>query len=160
VNAFTATELEYLAGQPLGRLATVGPDGRPQVRPVGFFPDPVTGGVVIGGYAGSGMARSAKFRNATARPGIALVVDDVDAGGDTEGDTGGDTEGGWAPRGVEVRGDAETHPEGGAELGARLGAPFDFDPAWILLRPRRVLSWGIDCSPYELRARDVAPAGV
>jgi pyridoxamine 5'-phosphate oxidase family protein len=152
VNAFTATELEYLAGQPLGRLATVGPGGRPQIRPVGFFPDPVTGGIVIGGYAGSGMDRSAKFRNAAARPGIALVVDDVD--------TGGDAEGGWAPRGVEVRGDAETHLEGGAELGARLGAPFDFDPAWILLRPRRVLSWGIDCSPYELRARDVVPARV
>lgn len=147
VNAFTPTELEYLAGQPLGRLATVGPDGRPQVRPVGFFPDPVTGGVVIGGYAGSGMHRSAKFRNATARPAVALVVDDVV------------TEEGWAPRGVEVRGDAEIHLDGGAAVGARLGAPFDFDPAWILLRPRRILSWGLDGPAEEPRARDVVPAG-
>ncbi|HZG92650.1 MAG TPA: hypothetical protein VEZ42_20760 [Pseudonocardia sp.] len=105
-------------------------------------------GIVIGGYAGSGMDRSAKFRNAAARPGISLVVDDVLV------------DDGWAPRGVEVRGDAEVHRDGGAEVGARLGAPFDFDPAWILLRPRRVPSWGIDCSPYEALARDTSPAGV
>ena len=105
-------------------------------------------GIVIGGYAGSGMDRSAKFRNAAARPGISLVVDDVLV------------DDGWAPRGVEVRGAAEVHPEGGAEVGARLDAPFDFDPPWILLRPRRVLSWGIDCSPYEVRAHDTSPAGV
>jgi len=151
MSTFTPTELEYLRGQPLGRLATVGPDGGAQVRPVGFFPDALPDGgtaVVIGGYAGSAMHRSAKFRNAAARPGIALVVDDVLTGE------------GWAPRGLEVRGAAEVHHDGGAEVGARLGAPFDFDPAWILLRPRRVLSWGIDCSPYELRARDVAPVGV
>jgi pyridoxamine 5'-phosphate oxidase family protein len=148
MSTFTPTELEYLRAQPLGRLATVGPDGGAQVRPVGFFPDAQLGGVVIGGYAGSAMHRSAKFRNAAARPGIALVVDDVLV------------DGGWAPRGLEVRGEAEVHHDGGAEVGARLGAPFDFDPAWILLRPRRVLSWGIDCSPYEVLARDVAPVGV
>ncbi|MGH3943463.1 MAG: hypothetical protein ACRDRY_05155 [Pseudonocardiaceae bacterium] len=34
------------------------------------------------------------------------------------------------------------------------------DPAWIRVRPRRILSWGIDCSSDEMdemSARDVAP---
>src|SRR5882757_814887 len=34
--SFTAEELAYLASQPLGRLATVAPDGQPDVVPVGF----------------------------------------------------------------------------------------------------------------------------
>ena len=33
---FTETEREYLQAQSLGRLATVQPDGSPQVNPVGF----------------------------------------------------------------------------------------------------------------------------
>ena len=35
MSSFTEAEIEYLGGQPLGRLATVGADGRPQVKPVG-----------------------------------------------------------------------------------------------------------------------------
>jgi pyridoxamine 5'-phosphate oxidase family protein len=31
--SFTDAERNYLAGQMLGRFATVGPDGTPQVRP-------------------------------------------------------------------------------------------------------------------------------
>ncbi|TCO24757.1 PPOX class F420-dependent enzyme/OxyR family protein [Kribbella steppae] len=34
--AFTDEELGYLKSQPLARLATVGPDGQPDVVPVGF----------------------------------------------------------------------------------------------------------------------------
>ena len=36
MSAFTPEELAYLAGQRLGRLATVGPDGAPHVMPVSF----------------------------------------------------------------------------------------------------------------------------
>lgn len=144
MGAFTDTEIEYLRGQPLGRLATVGADGRPQVRPVGVHYDPESDAVVIGGSEGSGMARSKKFRDAAARPDVALVVDDVE------------TVDPWAPRGIEIRGRAETHLEGGVEVGTRLSASFDFEPAWILVRPRRILSWGIDVSSFEMSARDVA----
>jgi hypothetical protein len=35
-STFTETEIEYLRGQLLGRLATVGRDGSPHVVPVGF----------------------------------------------------------------------------------------------------------------------------
>jgi pyridoxamine 5'-phosphate oxidase family protein len=61
---FTANEIDYLNGQLLGRLATVGPDGRPHIVPVGVFCDPETRTIVIGGHAGTGMAASKKFRDA------------------------------------------------------------------------------------------------
>ncbi|SCK07944.1 pyridoxamine 5'-phosphate oxidase family protein [Streptomyces sp. WMMB 322] len=144
MSVFSDNELEYLAAQQLGRFASVDVRSRPQVRPLGFFYDPETDGIVIGGAEGTGMRHSAKFRNAAARPDVALVVDDVV------------TTDGWAPRGVEIRGRVEVHEEGGAALGRRLRASFPFDPAWMLLRPRRVISWGIDCSSFDLRARDVA----
>jgi pyridoxamine 5'-phosphate oxidase family protein len=146
MSTFTAAEIEFLRSQPLARLATVGADGRPQVKPVGFFLDPATDELVIGGYAGSGMATSKKFRDVVASGFVALVVDDV-----AEVDP-------WTPRGVEVRGRAEARTEGGAEVGKRFGAPFDFDPAWILVRPTRIVSWGIDGSSYEVSARDAVKA--
>lgn len=147
MSAFTTAEIEYLRGQPLGRLATVGPDGRPQVKPVGFLLDPDTGELVVGGYAGRGMATSTKFRDIAASGVAALVVDDVAAVDP------------WTPRGVEVRGVAEARTAGGAEIGKRLGASFDFDPAFILVRPTRIVSWGIDGFSYEVSARDAVRAG-
>jgi len=36
MRAFSAAEAEYLESKRLGRLATVGRDGSPQVVPVGF----------------------------------------------------------------------------------------------------------------------------
>jgi pyridoxamine 5'-phosphate oxidase family protein len=143
MSTFTAAEIEYLRSQPLARLATVGADGRPQVKPVGFLLHPDTDELVIGGVAGSGMGTSKKFRDVAATGVAALVVDDL-ASVDP-----------WTPRGVEVRGLAEARTEGGAEVGKRLGASFDFDPAWILVRPTRIVSWGINGSSFEVSARDV-----
>ncbi|GAA2988972.1 hypothetical protein [Streptosporangium longisporum] len=34
-------------------------------------------------------------------------------------------------------------------MGGRLGAPFPFDTAWILIRPRRILTWGVDGDFFE-----------
>jgi pyridoxamine 5'-phosphate oxidase family protein len=141
MSTFTDAEVEYLNSQPLGRIATVGSDGRPHVMPVGFFYDPETQTIVIGGH---NMAQSKKFRDAQRRPDVALVVDDL-ASVDP-----------WTPRGIEIRGRAETHTDGGEEVGKRLGAGFPFNPAWILIRPRRILAWGLDGGSYALSARDVA----
>jgi pyridoxamine 5'-phosphate oxidase family protein len=143
MSVFTDGEVAYLTGQPLGRLATVGPDGRPAVRPVGVIYDPEAEAIVIGGVTGSNMAGSKKFRDARGHPDVAFVVDDVAAVDP------------WTPRGIEIRGRAQTSTEGGEQVGERLGAPFPFEAAWILIRPRRILSWGIDDGPYELKARDV-----
>ncbi|QYN36004.1 PPOX class F420-dependent oxidoreductase [Pseudonocardia sp. DSM 110487] len=147
MSIFTTAEIEYLRSQPLARLATVGADGRPQVKPVGIFLDPDTDELVVGGVVGSGMGTSKKFRDVAATGVAALVVDDL-ASVDP-----------WTPRGVEVRGLAEARLAGGAEVGRRLGAPFDFDPEWILVRPTRIVSWGIDGSSFQMSARDAVKAG-
>lgn len=141
--SFTKVEIEYLLTQPLARLATVGRDGSPQVKPVGFVLDRENGQVVIGAYEGAGMLRHQKFRNIEANPEVAMVIDDVVTDP-------------WSPRGVEIRGRAEARREGGAEVGTRQGAPFPYDPAWILVTPRRILSWGLEGSATEMNARDVA----
>lgn len=67
-------ETVYLAGQRLGRLATLGPGGAPQVRPVGFRYDPELGVIDIGGM---NMAASRKYRNVLADGRVSFVVDDL-----------------------------------------------------------------------------------
>ena len=141
MSTFTDAEVEYLNSQLLGRLATVGPDGRPHVVPVGVFYDPDTHTIVIGGHAGSDMAGSKKFRDAQGHPDVAFIVDDL-ASVDP-----------WSPRSIEIRGRAETYTDGGEEVGERIGANMPFDPAWIRIRPQRILASGIDND--ELHARDV-----
>lgn len=141
MSAFTPGEIAYLTSQPLGRLATTGADGRPSVRPVGVIYDPGSGGLIVGGVAGSGMARSKKFRDARRNPDVAFVVDDLAS---VEP---------WSPRGIEIRGVAQTFDEGGVEVGERLAAPFPFEEAWMLIRPRRILAWGIE---GDFAAREVA----
>ena len=143
MSSFTDAEIEYLTKGLLGRLATVGPDGKPHVTPLAVFLDPQDQTLVIGGHAGTHMATSKKFRDARRHPDVAVVVDDL-ASVDP-----------WTPRYVEIRGQAETHVEGGEEVGKRLGAPFPFDPAWIRVRPRRVLTFGI-AAVDAFAARDVA----
>src|SRR5688572_7709094 len=73
--SFTEEELAYLRSQPLARLATVGPDGQPDVAPVAFEVD--DGHVWVGGV-GEAVLRTRKFRNVSAgRDRVALVVDDL-----------------------------------------------------------------------------------
>src|SRR5437763_1970373 len=50
----------YLASHRQGRLATIGPGGSPQVKPVGYRYNRELGTIDISGYA---MERSAKYRN-------------------------------------------------------------------------------------------------
>ncbi len=140
-STFTDTEIEYLESQPLGRIATADADGRPHVMPVGVFYDADSQSIVIG--ATDGMVASKKFRDARRRPDVAVVVDDLAALDP------------WTPRGIEIRGRAETHTDGGEAVGERVGASFPFEPAWIRIRPRRILAWGIDNGSFEMSARDV-----
>ena len=48
MGAFTEKEVEYLRGQMLGRMATVGRDGSPHVMPVGFRLDAAAEAIEIG----------------------------------------------------------------------------------------------------------------
>jgi pyridoxamine 5'-phosphate oxidase family protein len=71
---FTDAEAAYLASQRLGRLATIQPDGSPQVKPVGFRYNPELGTIDVTGF---NMATSQKFATSAATAGPPLVVDDI-----------------------------------------------------------------------------------
>ncbi|MFI6928480.1 PPOX class F420-dependent oxidoreductase [Nonomuraea spiralis] len=119
---FTQTELDYLAGQHLGRLATVSPAGDVQNNPVGFFVDAAAGTIVIGGHA---MGVSKKFRNVQRGSTVALVVDDL-ASVDP-----------WVARGIEIRGTAVALSDHEPPV------PY-FSREIIVITPVKIVSWGID----------------
>lgn len=135
---FTEKEIDYLRRQRLGRLATVGSDGSPHVVPVGFRLDAEAQVIEVGGH---GLSGSKKWRDLQANPRVALVVDDLESVNP------------WTPRGIEIRGQAELHAEGGEKFGP------GWDSAWIRILPRRIVSWGIEgaaFSPAGRSARSVS----
>lgn len=129
MSVFTSPEIAYLQSQRLGRLATVGPDGQPHVVPVSFRYNPDLDTIDIGGH---GFATRKKFRDVQRNPRVAFVVDDVPSVVP------------WQARGIEIRGEAEIRETGGQEIMA------NFDPEMFRIRPRRIVSWGIDgtASPH------------
>jgi pyridoxamine 5'-phosphate oxidase family protein len=124
---FTDKEAEYLAGQRLGRLATVTPEGRAHVVPTGFRLDDARTAIEIGGHR-LAVRRPLYLRNIEVNPWVAFVVDDL-ASTDP-----------WTPRAVTVRGRAEIHETGGERLGP------GFDAMLIRITPTHITSWGIDAS--------------
>src|SRR5208282_5945630 len=70
----TDAERRFLARQPRGHLSTIGPDGTPQVKPLGFTWNAALGTIDIAGF---NMGRSAKYRNIQSNPRVAFVVDEV-----------------------------------------------------------------------------------
>lgn len=75
VSTFSQKEIEYLRGQRLGRLATVGPGGSPHVVPVGFRLSRENDAIEIGGHA---IRVSKKWRDLQANPRVAFVIDDLE----------------------------------------------------------------------------------
>ena len=121
MSVFSDGEIEYLGGQRLGRLATVGQDGMPHVVPVAFRYNPDADTIDIGGHS---FAERKKFRDVQRTGVAALVVDDVLPP--------------WQPRAVEVRGSAVTLEVGGK------GIHEEFDDPIIRITPRRIVSWGLE----------------
>ncbi len=132
---FTESEIEYLESQPVGRLCTLGPTGAPQARPVGVHLGP-DGTIDVVGW---GLAESQKWRNVLADPRVTFLVDDLASRVP------------WRARGIEIRGSAETVVGSDGSDGGMSGDV-------IRVRPRRVLSWGINDGPEArtMDARDVA----
>jgi pyridoxamine 5'-phosphate oxidase family protein len=134
VSAFTEKEIEYLRGQRLGRLATTGSGGAPHIVPVGFRLDAQAETIEIGGH---GLSGSKKWRDLQANPKVAFAVDDL-ASVDP-----------WTPRGIEIRGRAELHHQGGEE---RFGGG-GWDSAWFSIVPQRIISWGIEGPAFSEAGR-------
>jgi pyridoxamine 5'-phosphate oxidase family protein len=136
----TAAEQRFLATQRHGRLATIGPDGIPQVKPVGFGYNAELGTIDI---TGMNMASSAKYKNVRSNPNVAFVADDVPA----------PESGAAGVRFLEVRGTAEA-----VSASPGPGQPAADDhlaPEIIRIHPRRVLAYNVDPDLPGLQARDV-----
>ncbi|MDT3444605.1 MULTISPECIES: PPOX class F420-dependent oxidoreductase [unclassified Pseudofrankia] len=129
---FSDAEQRFLLRQPRGHLSTIGPDGVPQVKPLGFTYNPALGTIDIAGYR---MASSAKYRNVQANPRVAFVIDEV-----TEATMQG-------AHFLEIRGVAEiaTLPSADPHLAAEI----------IRIHPRRVVAYNVDPDSPGLHTRDV-----
>jgi pyridoxamine 5'-phosphate oxidase family protein len=126
----------YLASQSRGRLATIGSDGVPQNKPVGFTYNAELGTIDIAGF---NMDTSAKYRNVAINSNVAFVVDDSVA------------EGAAGMRFVEIRGQAEQvalEPSPGVGL----------SPHIIRVHPRRVITMNIDPDHPGFQTLDVGTA--
>jgi pyridoxamine 5'-phosphate oxidase family protein len=88
---FTPQEIAFLRSQPIARLATVAPDGQPDVVPVGFEFDGAA--FRIGGMNPDRTRRTLNVQGGNGK--VALVIDDVV------------TDSGWGPRFLRVYGTAE-----------------------------------------------------
>ncbi|HKF91638.1 MAG TPA: PPOX class F420-dependent oxidoreductase [Acidimicrobiia bacterium] len=127
-SAFTVAERAYLRTQHLGRLATIGPSGAPQVNPVAYWVNDGAEAIDIGGPA---LRESQKFRNIQADPRVSFVVDDIATPEESLGP------GGQRGRGLEIRGRAETFV-----VEQPLMDGFSNDV--IRIHPRRVVAWNLD----------------
>jgi pyridoxamine 5'-phosphate oxidase family protein len=134
MSVFTAAEATYLQSQRLARIATVGRDGQPHVVPVAFRYRPELDAIDVGGH---GFATRKKYRDVHHNRRVALVIDDLASVNP------------WRPRGIEVRGEAEVLPTGGQEIGP------GFDPEMFRIRPRRIVSWGLEGDQVSANARSV-----
>jgi pyridoxamine 5'-phosphate oxidase family protein len=123
MTELTATQIEYLDRQRLGRIATAGADGRPHVVPTSFRYNRELATIDMGGLH---VATTKKYHDVRANGWAAIVVDDL-----VSTDP-------WTPRMLEIRGRAEAVATGGAGVGRGFG------DAFIRLYPEKVNSFGID----------------
>jgi pyridoxamine 5'-phosphate oxidase family protein len=130
---FTDAERSYLTAHPLGRLATIGPSGSPQVKPVvvGLAEDATT--LEMGG---PDLAEGQRYRNIESDPRVSVVIDDV---ADEPVGPGGEL-----GRGLEIRGRAELRV-----LEQPMTEGFSNDV--IVVHPRRVIAWNVDGPGYSAR---------
>jgi len=133
MSAFTDSELEYLAGQRLGRIATVGPDGQPHVVPTSFRYNPEHDALEVGGMR---MSQTKKLRDVQRTGRASIVIDDVLPP--------------WQPRMIEVRGTAAVISSGGKAFGPQ------FDDAIVRIQPTRIISVGIESGEMTRSARSVS----
>jgi len=137
VSAFTDAEIEYLQRQTMCRLATVGADGQPHVIPVTFHYNAAKDAIDIGGVD---FAAGKKWRDVQKNRKVTVLVDDANPQG---------------ARAIEIRGEAELHPSGGDKINPRFP---NFVPQFIRVRPRWIVSWGLEETGFHPYGRAVERA--
>jgi pyridoxamine 5'-phosphate oxidase family protein len=135
MSAFTDKEIEYMAGQRLGRIATVGVDGQPHVVPTSFSYNPEHDAIDVGGMR---MSTTKKLRDVQRTGRASIVIDDVLPP--------------WQPRMLEIRGIASVVEAGGKAINDR------FEDTIVRIKPARIIAYGIDSSDSGMQARSVGPA--
>jgi pyridoxamine 5'-phosphate oxidase family protein len=135
MSVFTDKEIEYLAEQRLGRIATVGADGQPHVVPTSFRYNPEHDAIDVGGLR---MSQTKKVRDVRRSGRATIVVDDVLPP--------------WQPRMIEIRGTAAVVPSGGKALRDA------FEDTIVRITPTRIIAFGIDSADQGANARSVASA--
>jgi pyridoxamine 5'-phosphate oxidase family protein len=136
MSVFTPAEIAYITSQRIGRIATVGPDGKPHVVPVGFRYNPEQDSIDIGGL--SGLTARKHYRDLVRNSQVAFVIDDIPSYDP------------WTIRGIEIRGQAEIRTTGGQTI-----QPF-FGPDMIRIHPERLVTWGIESAQAPTTARPAA----
>ncbi|MGI9008090.1 MAG: PPOX class F420-dependent oxidoreductase [Streptosporangiaceae bacterium] len=135
MSVFTDSEIEYLAGQRLGRIATVGADGQPHVVPTSFRYNPEQDAIDVGGLR---MSTTKKLRDIERTGRASIVVDDVLPP--------------WQPRMLEIRGAATVVDSGGKAINER------FEDTIVRIQPARIIAFGIEPEGTGANARSVRPA--
>jgi pyridoxamine 5'-phosphate oxidase family protein len=139
MSVFTPAEIAYIKTQPIGRIATVGPSGKPHVVPVGFRYNPDQDSIDIGGMGG--LTARKHYRDLVRNQKVAFVIDDIPSFNP------------WTTRGIEIRGEAEILTSGGQTI-----QPF-FGPDMIRIHPKRLLTWGIENEKAPTTARTAVEQG-
>jgi pyridoxamine 5'-phosphate oxidase family protein len=134
MSVFTPAELDYLQSHSMGRLGTVGPDGRPHLVPLTYHFNVEEDAIDLGGID---FANTKKWRDVQQNPLVVFLVDDASPTG---------------AHAVEVRGEAELHDTGGESINPRFP---NFKPEFIRLRPYRIVSWGLGSEGFAPTARTV-----
>jgi pyridoxamine 5'-phosphate oxidase family protein len=134
MSDFSEAEIEYLNRQTMCRLATVGRDGQPHVIPVTYRYNADEDAIDIGGVD---FAAGKKWRDARQNRKVTVLVDDAAPG---------------AAHAIEIRGEAELHDTGGERINPRFPS---FVPQFMRVRPRRIVSWGIEEGGFHPFSRNV-----
>jgi pyridoxamine 5'-phosphate oxidase family protein len=134
MSVFSEAEIAYLQNKTMGRLATIGADGRPHLVPLTYRFNADEDAVDIGGVD---FPNSKKWRDMLQNSHVAFLVDDASPDG---------------AHAIEIRGDAEPHFGGGELINPRFP---NFKPEFVRVRPHRIVSWGLESEGFAPHARTV-----
>ena len=123
MSVFTESEIAYMGENTMCRMATVGRNGEVHVAPVTYVYNAAEDAIDIGGID---FANTKKWRDVQHNRNLTILVDDISP---------------TAAHAIEIRGEAEPHDTGGGDINPRIDG---FVPEFVRLRPRYVVSWGIE----------------